>query len=145
MNDHWDRKFMDLARTVAGWSKDPSTKVGCVIVGPAREVRSMGYNGIPRGVRDTSDRMQRPVKYDWFCHAEENAVANAARVGQSLDGCTAYTTLHPCNVCARMLIQAGVARIVTPLAEIPARWAEQFTIAKVMLVEANVLLTEGQF
>jgi dCMP deaminase len=133
----WPDYFLKLAGTVAERSKDPSTKVGCIVVGPDKEIRSTGYNGLPRRVRDLEERMQRPAKYLWTSHAEENAVAQAAYVGVSLKGCTAYVTHHPCSRCARSLIQAGIARIVVGggVTNMPA---EEFEVAEVMLFEAGV-------
>ena len=58
MSDKWDRRFLDLAAHIATWSKDPSTKVGCVVVGSDREIRSTGFNGFPRGISDDADRLQ---------------------------------------------------------------------------------------
>ena len=64
----------ELAGHIAGWSKDPSTKVGCVVVGQDREIRSTGFNGFPRGISDDLDRLtDREQKYPLICHAEENA------------------------------------------------------------------------
>lgn len=115
MSIRWDLKFMGLARHIAGWSKDQSRGVGCVIVGPSsHEVRATGYNGFPRGADDSDqERHQRPAKYGWSEHAERNAVFNAARVGTPLEGCTAYSTLFPCEDCARALVQAGIRRLVS--------------------------------
>ncbi|MEC9336570.1 MAG: CMP deaminase, partial [Candidatus Thermoplasmatota archaeon] len=71
----WDGRFLGLAAHIAAWSKDPSTQVGCVIVGPDREVRSTGFNGLPRGIADTEARLtNRERKYPLICHAEENAI-----------------------------------------------------------------------
>src|SRR5678816_3286831 len=87
----WDIRFLREAARIATWSKDRSTKVGCVIVGPSREIRSTGYNGFPRGVNDDVDeRHARPMKYAYCEHAERNAIYNAARVGIPLEGCTLY-------------------------------------------------------
>lgn len=108
----FDELFMSVAHTVAQKSKDPSTKVGCVIVGPDNEPRSFGWNGFARGVNDDSQRMERPTKYDWTIHGEANAVANAARVGIPLKDCTAYVTHFPCKSCADMLIQSGIKCVV---------------------------------
>ena len=106
----WDDRFLELAKHISEWSKDPSTKVGCVIVGEDREVRSTGFNGLPRGIDDSDDRLNnREIKYPLTCHAEENAIMHAARVGLSLEGCVAYSTWPPCTRCARSLIQAGVS------------------------------------
>lgn len=135
--ESWDATFLGLAERFAQRSKDPSTKVGCVIVGPDREVRSMGYNGLPRGVADKPERMERPAKYLWTSHAEENAVAQAARVGISLKGCTAYVTHIPCARCARTLIQAGVTAVVcgNGYTNMPG---EEFQVAEALLTEAGV-------
>ena len=87
MASKWDLRFIDLARHISEWSKDPSTKVGCVIVGEDREIRSTGFNGFPRGIDDTSERLgDRNQKYPMICHAEENAIMHAARIGVSLKG-----------------------------------------------------------
>ena len=110
--DSWPRYFMKLAELVATRSEDLSTHVGCVIVGPDKEVRSTGYNGFPRGVEATEERLQRPAKYSWTAHAEINAVGNAARSGVSLKGCTAYVTHACCDDCTRLLIQAGIREVV---------------------------------
>ena len=138
----WDGRFLGLAAHIAAWSKDPSTQVGCVIVGPDREVRSTGFNGLPRGIADTEARLtNRERKYPLICHAEENAIMHAARIGISLKGCTVYVTWPPCTRCARSLIQAGVSEAVYPAsAEVPERWAGDFTLAKDMLAEAGVTL-----
>ncbi len=136
----WDGRFLGLAAHIAGWSKDPSTQVGCVIVGPDREVRSTGFNGLPRGIADTRERLEnRELKYPLICHAEENAIMHAARIGISLKGCTAYVTWPPCSRCARSLIQAGVDEVVYPAeSEIPERWADDFEIATSMMNEAGL-------
>ena len=110
----WDTYFMEMATLVSTKSKDRSTQVGCVIVGPNREVRTTGYNGFCRGIDDdVEERHERPEKYLWSEHAERNAIYNAARNGIRIEDCTAYTTVFPCADCARGLIQSGVVRIVT--------------------------------
>jgi dCMP deaminase len=138
---NWNRYLMRFADTAAIKSKDPSTKVGCVIVGEDREILSTGFNGLPRGVADLPERMARPVKYYLTSHAEENAVAHAARVGARLKGASAYTTHFPCSRCARMLIQAGVARVVSGggTTSMPE---EEFSYARMMFSEAGVICEE---
>jgi len=114
---HEDRLewYFKIARTIAEASCDTSTKVGCIVVGPDKEIRAQGYNGFPRGVDDEDERWhKRPAKYDYVVHAEANAVANAARTGAQLKGCTAYVTAPPCCNCAGLLINAGVAKVVWP-------------------------------
>lgn len=139
MSNKWSERFIELARTVSTWSKDPSTKVGCVIVGIERTVLATGYNGLPRRVLDLPERMERPAKYLWTSHAEENAVAQAAREGVALADTYAFVTHHPCSRCARMLIQAGVRRVFvsTGTTSMPS---EEFDVAAAMLHEADVSL-----
>ena len=137
MTISWQDYFMGFAHHAASKSKDPSTQVGAVAVGPDGEIRATGYNGLPRGVEDRPERMERPAKYLWTSHAEENLVAHAARVGVSLTGCTVYVTHYPCSRCARSLIQAGVAKInvgdgTTSMPE------EEFETARVMFAESGV-------
>ena len=140
MTTKWDLRFIGLAQHISKWSKDPSTKVGCVVVGEDREIRSTGFNGFPRGINDDEDRlMDREKKYPLICHAEENAIMHAARIGVSLKDSTAYVTWPPCSRCARSLIQAGIREIVYPeTGKIPERWIEDFTISDSMLNEAGV-------
>ncbi|MBT5391143.1 MAG: dCMP deaminase family protein [Euryarchaeota archaeon] len=144
MADKWDIRFLELAKHISGWSKDPSTKVGCVVVGEDREIRSTGFNGFPRGISDDSERLtDRSKKYPLICHAEENAIMHAARIGISLKGSTAFVTWPPCSRCARSLIQAGVQEIVYPETDgIPERWLEDFNISNGMLLEAGVLVRQ---
>ena len=141
MNEKWDRRFIDLALHISGWSKDPSTKVGCVVVGEDRDIRSTGFNGFPRGIDDSMERLEdRELKYPLICHAEENAIMHAARIGISLKDCTAYVTWPPCTRCARSLIQAGVVEVVYPgNIEIPDRWIEDFERSNSMMKEAGVI------
>ena len=142
MSAKWDQRFLALAEHIAAWSKDPSTKVGCVVVGADREIRSTGFNGFPRGIEDDPGRLEnREKKYPLICHAEENAIMHAARIGMPLKGCSAYVTWPPCTRCARSLIQAGVAEVVFPEGcEIPDRWTEDFETSKGMMEEAGVLV-----
>ena len=145
MMTDWDKRFLKLAKHISKWSKDPSTQVGCVVVGPDREVRSTGFNGLPRGIEDNDERLNdREIKYPLICHAEENAIMHAARIGISLKDCTAYVTWPPCTRCARSLIQAGISTIIYPEnTEIPERWMADFNLSLNMLKEANIALKTG--
>ena len=140
ISEKWDIRFLELARHISEWSKDPSTKVGCVIVGEDREVRSTGFNGLPRGIADSDERLNnRAIKYPLACHAEENAIMHSARVGLSLKGCIAYSTWPPCTRCARSLIQAGIIEVISPKGiEIPERWRGDFNLANDMFKEAGI-------
>lgn len=136
----WDTYFMNLARNVAERSKDRSTKVGCVIVGPDNEIRSTGYNGFPRGINDDAeDRHQRPEKYLWTEHAERNAVYSAARVGVPLNGCRAYLPWFPCMDCARALVQAGIVELIATKPDLSdPKWGEDFKRVGTLFGEAGV-------
>jgi len=136
----WDRYFMNLAEVVASKSKDRSTKVGCVLVGPNNEIRSTGYNGFARGIDDDIDaRHERPVKYSWTEHAERNAIYNAAFHGTALAGCRAYLQWFPCVDCARALVQAGISEVicVEPNFEDP-QWGASFSLSRQMFAEAGL-------
>ncbi len=111
----WDEYFMGIASLSAMRSKDPSTQVGACIVNEDKRILSMGYNGMPRCCSDDEfpwDKNDNPLdsKYLYVCHAELNAILNCA-VG-SVRGCTVYTTLFPCNECAKAIIQSGIAEVV---------------------------------
>jgi dCMP deaminase len=138
----WDQWFLGLAQYVATASKDPSSQVGCVVVGTEREVLTLGYNGLPRGVADTAERLDnRQLKYALTVHAEANAVANASRTGVSLIGGTLYCTFRLCSSCASLVIQAGVRRVVADDVEIPERWIESVNLGSQLLAEAGVIIS----
>ena len=116
-NDYisWDEYFMGIALMSAKRSKDPNTQVGCCLVSPDKRIMSMGYNGMPSGCDDDEYPWEREgstleTKYAFVCHAELNAILNN-RAG-SLEGCTAYVTLFPCNECAKSIIQSGIKEVV---------------------------------
>ena len=140
----WDAYFLEMARLVASKSRDPSTKCGCVIVAGGREVLTTGYNGFPRGIKYTPERLPRKRKYQLVCHAESNAITNAARLGHALMGSTAYVTGPPCRGCALLLIQAGVNRVCIPADHNFKRrfdagdWDEEMKDARQLLAEARV-------
>ena len=111
----WDAYFMGIAILSSHRSKDPGTQVGACIVSPTNRILSVGYNGMPSGCSDDRypwDREGAPLatKYLFVCHAELNAILNYR--GGSLEGSRVYTTLFPCNECAKALIQSGVKEIV---------------------------------
>ncbi|HEY6019534.1 MAG TPA: deaminase, partial [Candidatus Paceibacterota bacterium] len=98
-----------------------------------------GYNGFPRGIMDDIEsRHERPEKYQWTVHAEPNAIANAARMGASTVGCTAYVTKTPCSLCMALLIQAGIVRVVCPRPDEMADEWKDSRIAEEMADEAKV-------
>jgi dCMP deaminase len=143
----WDEYFMGMLAQVASRSKDPNTHVGCVVVGPDREIRTTGYNSFPRGVVEfVPERLERPLKYKFIEHAERNAIYNAARIGVSLKGCTIYQSWYPCSDCARGIIGSGISFVVIDdnddnpwkSPESNARWQEDMDVARQMLAEAGV-------
>lgn len=136
----WTAYFMGIAQAVATRSKDTSTQVGCVIVGPDREIRATGYNGMPRGIDDDGTRNERPEKYYWYEHAERNALYQAARIGASTKDCWLYCTAMPCMDCARGIVQAGITRAFFPMptAGLEERWGEQFKRTRRLFNEARV-------
>lgn len=134
----WTTRFLDMARLVATWSKDPSTKVGAVIVRPDRTVASVGYNGFPRGTSDHHQHLNnRDIKLRRTVHAEINAILTSR---DSVVGCTIYVTpLHPCASCAGAIIQSGIKRVVAELAKDPhPGWTEDFEAATRMFREAGI-------
>lgn len=135
----WNQRFLEIAKTVAGWSKDPSTKVGAVAVSDARAILTTGYNGIPRFVADFPERYRRPEKYRYVCHAEQNLVAHAAR--PVLEGATIYVTHAPCSDCAKLLINAGVKRIFFGAGQTSMDPA-MFEAARIMCSDAGVELQQ---
>lgn len=141
-------QYMEIAYATARLSKDPSTQVGAVIIGPAQEVRSLGYNGAPRGCSadEAGDdrRDTRPEKYFWFSHAELNAITNAARVGTPVGGSTIVVTHPPCMDCARAIVQAGITEVITvrPPAEFVERWQEHISRTLRLFDECGVTYTE---
>lgn len=135
---NWHERFVNLARHFAGWSKDPSTQVGAVIVNGKRQVIGHGYNGFPRGVDDSKERYaDRPTKYAHVVHAELNAILNTG-VPMALEGSTLYCTHFPCGECAKAIIQAGIKALYVPADARIGRWAEGHDIADGMFKEAGV-------
>lgn len=138
----WNRRFLDLCEHIATWSKDPSTKLGSVIVDDKKRIVSVGYNGFPRGVFDFEERYNdRPTKYLFVAHAERNALDNAPMM---VDNCTMYVTLLPCNECAKSIIQKGITTVVTyrPEREDVFNW--NITLAMFNEAGVNVVYVENE-
>lgn len=138
---HWDKRFLRIAEEVRLWSKDPGTKVGCVLVND-RRILSTGYNGFPASISDDLERyIDREYKLSVTVHAEANAILNAAKNGTKVEGSTLYVTFPPCSQCASAVIQAGVAKVVCPdPALAPERWRNNFIAANNLFYEAGVLV-----
>ena len=141
LTPRWDTYFMALCDFVAQQSKDFSTRLGCVIVGPNRSVLSTGYNGMPRGVSDdVPERQERPLKYAFFEHAERNALYNALYNGTTVKGGTLYCQWLPCADCARGIIQAGIVAVVVADMNMPDRWIESVDMGLTMMREAGIVV-----
>ena len=139
---NWNKRFLDMACLISSWSKDPSTKVGCVIVDGDHNLLSTGFNGFSRGVADDQRLCDRETKLKLVVHAEANAIAAAARNGHTLIWSTAYITLPPCAQCAALLIQAGVRRVVFLSGSKPSKWEADWQLAQGLLTEAGVQFEE---
>ena len=146
MNDlKWHKRFLNLAKTISTFSKDPSTQVGCVVVDNDRNLRTMGYNGFPRHVEDDCNRLnERETKLSMMVHAEANAISTCARLGIRTEGCTLYCTHLPCDNCAGLIIQAGISTVVVnePDINFAGRWIKENASATIMFKEASIKLIE---
>lgn len=137
MNPH---KFVGVAQAVAALSKDPSTKVGAVVLSDDGTILSVGFNGFPRGVDDNYQRyIDRPTKLSFIAHAESNAIAQAARNGVRLMGSTiVLTALYPCSTCAKQIIQAGIKKVISPRPASGSKWIEEWEITDILFREAGI-------
>jgi len=135
-----DLRYMNIAKEFSTWSKDPSTRVGAVVVGQAGQVLTQGYNGFPRGINDDVERWNnRAEKYKYVVHAEMNCIYNASHNGVSLNGATLYVYGLPiCSECTKGVIQVGIRRVVVPLMAVPTNWKTSTRVSSDMLCEANI-------
>lgn len=136
-------KFIPVAKTLSTLSKDPSTKVGAIILDDDGNTLATGYNGFPRGVIDRDDRYSdRETKLKFIAHSEANAIAQAARVGSRLLGSNLIVTeLYPCSQCTKLIIQSGIKRVYTPLMDIKnanPQWFKEKELSELMFKEAGV-------
>jgi dCMP deaminase len=131
-----------MAHLIGSWSEDKSRQIGAVVVGEAKEVRSIGFNGLPRRIAASVDaRHSRDdgEKYYWFEHAERNAIYNAARAGISTLNCEIYSTLFPCSDCLRGIVQSGIIRLKTYLPPMEDKqFKRSFEVALEMAAEAGL-------
>ena len=138
----WNDYFMGLAHLSALRSKDPNTQVGACIVDKENRVVSIGYNGMPRGCDDKKYPWDREggfldTKYAFVVHAELNAILNSPR---SVDGCSIYVSLFPCNECAKAIIQSGIKKIIYESDKYDG--TEGNIASKKMLIDAGVELIQ---
>ena len=120
----WDHRFMEMVDLVGSWSScyQPNRKIGAVIVRDKR-VLTTGYNGAPANMKSCAEKgecLRRKLNIPsgtrhelcYAIHAEQNAIIQAAKLGLSIDGATLYCSHQPCAICAKMIINAGIARVV---------------------------------
>ena len=122
--DKWDKRFVELSKTISDWSScyKENRQVGAVIVRD-RRILTTGYNGAPAGITSCKERGEclrnklgiASGTHHEICyaiHAEQNAIIQAAKIGVSIEGATLYCTHQPCAICAKMIVNAGISRIV---------------------------------
>ncbi len=136
-------RFMVVAQAVASLSKD-GTKVGSCAVDDDGVLLSVGFNGFPRGVLDSPGRLgDRQTKLSLTAHSEANCIAQAARAGHKLYGSTLIVSgLFPCNECAKLIINAGIKRVIAPAPSAESKWYQSNQIAMMMFSEAGVIVEE---
>ena len=134
----WELRYLEMAKLVSTWSKDPSTKVGSVIVDSDNTVISVGFNGLPRRIQDTDQRLNnRDIKLKMIIHAEINAIITAKK---PLNGATIYTyPFMSCSQCAGLIIQSGICRHISYKTN-NERWKDSFDLALEMFDEARVIV-----
>ena len=143
--DKWDKRFIELTRTIAQWSSciRENRQVGAVIVRDKR-VLTTGYNGAPSGVKSCiekqeclREKLQIPSgtkqEISYASHAEQNAICQAARMGIRIEGATLYCTHQPCSICAKLIINSGIVRVV-----FETEYPDDFAVE--LFQEAGVLL-----
>jgi dCMP deaminase len=120
----WDIRFMELCKAISNWSScyQEGRKIGAIIVKNKR-ILTTGYNGAPSGIMSCAERgecLRRKMgipsgtrhELCYAIHAEQNAIIQAAKLGVSIDGATLYCTHQPCVICAKMIVNAGISRVV---------------------------------
>lgn len=138
----WDERFLNVARVVASWSKDPSTKVGAIAVDIERKINAQGYNGFPSGCNDSQAFYEnREAKYARIIHAETNIICNACNSRVGLHHSTIYIYgMYPCPECIKLLAQVHIARIVFQIGETQNldKWKVDFETSKLLMRELRI-------
>lgn len=138
----WIRRYLLLAKHFSTWSKDPSTKVGAVAISDSGQILSEGWNGFPRGIRDTPDRLSdRPTKLRLISHAEKNLIYNATYNGATLFGSNLFVYGLPvCSECAKGVIQVGIksVHILTDSPNIQDTWVDSWAQSIEMFDEVGI-------
>lgn len=138
-----DLYYMNIAKSVAEGSKDPSRKVGAIIVNDGTLIGT-GYNGMASLLPydNIPEYWERPIKYEYVVHAEENAIINVAKSNGNTKDSTLYVTFHPCHKCASRIVNAGIKRVVTytPCVSNDKDWIDSIRMAKEIFYLCNVKL-----
>ena len=137
----WKIRYLQLAKQISTWSKDPSTKVGAVCVGEYGHILAQGYNGFPRGFSDNIEEYNnRELKYKYVVHAEMNCLYHATINGLSLKDSTMFIYgLDMCHECAKGIIQSGIKEVVTCYKPTSgSNWKESFILTKEILHRGGV-------
>lgn len=142
LSKKWIDRFMDEAKHRAAWSKDPSRKIGAVAVNEStKTIISSGYNGLPRGLADTKERLNnRELKYCYIVHAEMNCIYNASFIGCSLQDSLLFVYGLPvCSKCALGIVQVGIREVfMSGLSGSSELWLKEFEITKEILNEVGI-------
>ena len=140
-NKKWDLRFLNLAKEVSTWSKDPSYGIGAIIANNKNRLVSLGYNGYPRGIKDKGME-NREEKYLKVLHSEINSILFAKR---DLTNCTIYVyPMPPCCRCASAIIQSGISTVITlePTDDVYERWGKEFELSYSMYQERGINLLQ---
>lgn len=138
---NWTQRYLKLAKEISTWSKDPSTQIGAVVIGDEGQILSQGYNGFPRGIEDSEEKLNdKETKYDHIVHGEMNCIYNACLNGVSLKGSSLYVYGLPvCHICANGIIQVGIKKVyMAHDMELPQRWMESWEKTRVKFIESRI-------
>jgi len=139
---HWDKRYLQIAKQISLWSKDPSTQVGAIVIGKHGQVLAQGYNGFPRKINDTIERLKnREEKYKYTIHAEMNCIYNASLSGISLENGSLYVYGLPiCSECAKGIIQVGIIKVIAlfPQKNVSDKWKASSNLSMEMFDEAGI-------
>lgn len=142
-NYHWYKRYLEVAKTYAGFSKDPSTTTGAVVVDSGRRIVCAAFNGIPQKLKDTDERLNnRELKLKYILHAEESALIMSK---SDLINCTIFVhPLPPCMRCALLIIQSGITKVVAPKLSggLLERWGDSVNVSRELFKEANIEFIE---
>jgi len=145
----WDKRYLELAKLISTWSKDPGHKIGAVAVGKHGQILSTGFNGFPRKLSDSEERLtNRDIKLKHTIHAEMNVIFNASLTNVSLEGASLYVYGLPCcSSCSLGIIQSGINRVVITKQSLQDSefWTESWQFSSSVFREANIEIVEVDY